>query len=350
MLNYIKPLLLSCLLITSISSFSQYYVFGIDVPHGLTGTFKPSFERTFGKHFSVLLNYESGIYSEGTTGNLTSQSAVYQLNGNAFMPSIRYYPFTKKRIAPKGLSLGLYYRVFSFTETYTGEDYDPNRSFQPFNPKPSANIKTKGKATNFGLALAYKFTAGPIIIEPLLGFGSAQGEWDSPNERDRIDPFFKSSFNDFLFSGRAEIKIGFYIPQIKPYLERVTDIPYVKNITLQKSNPTLTDTVNTNEIRLYVYRPKRVSGFAIGYDVTVNDSLSTRMSNGNYHLFILSETSEFKISAKTEEEKTIIANLEAGRTYYLRCTVGAGLFIGRPKFRFVEHSVGKVEFEKLKNN
>ena len=54
--------------------------------------------------------------------------------------------------------------------------------------------------------------------------------------------------------------------------------------------------------------------------------------------------------AKTEEEKTIIANLEAGRTYYLRCTVGAGLFIGRPKFRFVEHSVGKVEFEKLKNN
>jgi hypothetical protein len=150
--------------------FSQYNVIGIDFPHGITGKFKPSFERSIGKHFSALINYESGIYATGTTGNLSSQTEVYRLTGKGWMPGVRYYPFVKKKTAPLGFSLGLYYRRMNFEESYTGEI----RSNNPFTPPntQTVNINSKAKSSNYGFTMAYKFNAGPVIIEPLVGFGS----------------------------------------------------------------------------------------------------------------------------------------------------------------------------------
>ena len=206
----LKHFLLICCLCFSFHSFSQYYVVGIDIPQGFIGIAKPSIERTFGDHFSVLLNYETGNYSEGSTGGINSQSVVYQNNGKAIMPGFRYYPFIKKRVAPKGLSIGLYYRYFWLEETYAGEDYSADRNSFQSNQRPNANVKTKGNVSNFGFSFAYKFFAGPVIFEPLIGFGTSKGEWDTPNEREKIDPFFNTQLTDFQFSGRVEIKVGFY--------------------------------------------------------------------------------------------------------------------------------------------
>jgi len=343
MVKKLRFLLILCFILHSFLSFSQHFALGIDALHGAYKQFKPSIEGTVGNHFSVLLNYESGIFAQGISSDLISQSIVYELNGKAIMPSIRYYPFTKRRIAPKGLSVELYYRHFWFTETYNGDDFSVSRDPLFFFNPVQANVNTKGTATNVGLAIAYKFTLGPIVVEPLLGYGTYNGEWDSPNERNKIDPFFTEK-NDLVLASRIEIKVGFYFPQIK----RKNEIPFAKN-KIVTSNETLdSNTSPANEIKLYIYRPKIPYEQQTNYDVKINDSLIVNIKSGTFEVITFNQAGEYIISAKVGGEKSIKAPLEAGKTYYLRCGVRAGLFTERPKFKFVKPVVGKTEIGYLK--
>lgn len=352
--------LLLLALFFSYNSFAQHFAFGVDVPYGLAGTFKPSVEYAFSKKFSIGMVYESGIYSEGTTGNLNSQSIVYQVSGRSFTTELKYYPFVKKRRAPRGFSLGIYYRRGSFEEHYTGRDYSFNLTGQsgiPTNNRPSVNIKSQGSTSNIGVAFGYKFNAGPIIVEPLLGFGSVNGKWDSPNERNRIDPFFKDDLNDFQYSGRIEIKLGFYFPQMKNYIKKLDNVPsstWDKQSAIQTHLNQQENLDSSKRIKLIVYRPPNLMGALINYTLMLNDSAVMKVKFRSYKIIELDAAGVYKISAKTEDEKAIQVNLEANKVYFLRCTVGLGLFLGRPKFKFVDASRGQSEvlkiMERVKDN
>jgi hypothetical protein len=349
MVKKLRFLLLLCFLVNSFLSFSQHYVIGIDVPSVFLNQFNPSIERSFGKHFSAGLSFETGTYSYGTSGSINQQKLIYELKGNALMPSIRYYPFTKRRIAPKGLSFELYYRHFWLTEKYNGDDYSVvNTPFNFIDPVP-ANVNTKGNVTNVGLAIAYKFTMGPVIVEPLVGYGTINGGWDSPNERNKIDPFFKTDYNDFLFASRFEIKLGFYFPLINRPVQQLDEIPYVRNNRETIHEPSDSNATRSNKIKLYIYRPDNLYEEEYNYDVKINDSLTVSIKNGSFQLVTLYRSGEYLISAKLQDEKSISVHLETGKTYYLRCGVQVGQFLERPKFKFVKPAVGKTDIGYLKN-
>ncbi len=56
------------------------------------------------------------------------------------------------------------------------------------------------------------------------------------------------------------------------------------------------------------------------------------------------------IWAKTEAKTELPIDVEFGREYYLRCTVGMGLMVGRPKLELVNNRTGKAEFNFIKSN
>ncbi|RYY13213.1 MAG: hypothetical protein EOO36_16215 [Cytophagaceae bacterium] len=91
---------------------------------------------------------------------------------------------------------------------------------------------------------------------------------------------------------------------------------------------------------LHLYRPSRVIGFAIGYDVRLNDSVVHRASNGSQAVLRQPRPGTILLSAKTAAREELSLTLEPGREYYVRCTLGAGVAVGRPVLRQVSGAEG----------
>jgi hypothetical protein len=52
--------------------------------------------------------------------------------------------------------------------------------------------------------------------------------------------------------------------------------------------------------------------------------------------------------AKTEAKSEVPINVKKGRTYYLRCGISMGAFVGHPKLELMDNREGKLEFESFK--
>ena len=98
---------------------------------------------------------------------------------------------------------------------------------------------------------------------------------------------------------------------------------------------------------LHLYRPSRVMGFAIGYDVRLNDSVVYRASNGSQSVLRRTRPGTILLSAKTEAREELTLTLEPGREYYVRCTLGAGVVVGRPVLKQVSVAEGSPAVTRL---
>ena len=52
--------------------------------------------------------------------------------------------------------------------------------------------------------------------------------------------------------------------------------------------------------------------------------------------------------AKTEAKSEVPIDVKMGKTYYLRCGINVGVFVGHPKIELVDPKTGKSEFESFK--
>lgn len=52
--------------------------------------------------------------------------------------------------------------------------------------------------------------------------------------------------------------------------------------------------------------------------------------------------------AKTEAKFEVPINVKTGKTYYVRCGITMGAFVGRPKIELIDSKTGKAEFESIK--
>jgi len=93
---------------------------------------------------------------------------------------------------------------------------------------------------------------------------------------------------------------------------------------------------------IHLYRPGKMAGFAIGYDVRVNDSVAYRARNSS-QLALPHRPGMLTISAKTEAREEIQLNVEPGREYFVRCTIGMGALVGRPHLAQVSAAEGRRE-------
>lgn len=98
---------------------------------------------------------------------------------------------------------------------------------------------------------------------------------------------------------------------------------------------------------LHLYRPGKMTGFMIGYDVHVGDSVKYRARNGSQGEVRRLVPGPVTVWAKTESREEISVDVQPGREYYVRCTIGMGAVVGRPHLQQVTVSQGRKEIAGL---
>ena len=94
---------------------------------------------------------------------------------------------------------------------------------------------------------------------------------------------------------------------------------------------------------LHFYRPGKMTGFLIGYDVHVGDSVGYRARNGSRGDVRRRVPGPVAVWAKTEAREEIVLDVRPGREYYVRCTLGMGALVGRPHLQQVSVAQGRKE-------
>jgi hypothetical protein len=97
-----------------------------------------------------------------------------------------------------------------------------------------------------------------------------------------------------------------------------------------------------------IYRKNSPSGFAVHYDVLANAKYITKVTNNSYYAGQF-DAGYVTFTARTEREASASMNLEPGKTYYLRCGVSTGMWMGVPSLEFVSENTGIVESSKIKH-
>ena len=90
------------------------------------------------------------------------------------------------------------------------------------------------------------------------------------------------------------------------------------------------------------------AGALVGYDLFLGDSVICRVKNNFQTTLHIQKDGLNTLWAKTEAKAEVPINVQFGKTYYLRCGIGMGAFVGRPKMELVDAKTGKAEFESIK--
>lgn len=102
---------------------------------------------------------------------------------------------------------------------------------------------------------------------------------------------------------------------------------------------------NDSTAYFYFYRPFKLMGAAIKYDVYVNDTKAGRLRvRGAFKVPII-QLGKTELWAKTEITKGIVIDVQPHQSYYIKCGMSWGLFVGHPKLKQIHPSVGEWEYK-----
>jgi len=93
---------------------------------------------------------------------------------------------------------------------------------------------------------------------------------------------------------------------------------------------------------VYVYREPGFVGGGVAYMVRVNDADISTLPAGGYFVYVATP-GELELSAKTEAKTSVTIDAKAGQTYYVKGTLGVGIFVGHPHLTVVSNEVGAAE-------
>jgi hypothetical protein len=103
-----------------------------------------------------------------------------------------------------------------------------------------------------------------------------------------------------------------------------------------------------NYAKIFVYRP-RGAGALVGYDLYLGDSVICRVKNNSKQEIKISKKGINLLWAKTESKSEIPIDIEFGKEYYLKCTIGMGILVGRPQLQLIDRIQGKSQYNSIKN-
>jgi hypothetical protein len=98
---------------------------------------------------------------------------------------------------------------------------------------------------------------------------------------------------------------------------------------------------------LNVYRYSG-AGALVNYDLYLGDSVICRVKNNFKTSIQVSKKGLNTLWAKTEAKSEVPIDIKPGKTYYLRCGITMGFFVGHPSLELMDSKTGKSEFESLK--
>jgi hypothetical protein len=101
------------------------------------------------------------------------------------------------------------------------------------------------------------------------------------------------------------------------------------------------------KVTVIIYRVNTFYGAAISYDLYANNNLLKKIKNNTYFATEMDQ-GHVTFTAKTESEVTLSLDLVPGNTYYLRCSVSSGVWVGIPYLELVSENVGVAETAKMR--
>jgi hypothetical protein len=101
---------------------------------------------------------------------------------------------------------------------------------------------------------------------------------------------------------------------------------------------------------VHIYRPGSMVGVAISYTLHLDDEEIFRVKNKSKTTIRFTSGGALTLWAKTETKAELPMDIQLGEEYYVRCGVGMGAFVGRPKIELVDNRIGQMEFNKISAN
>ena len=169
------------LLASFLKGQSQSNAIKADILGILSGRYRVMYEQAFGKRISAQVGVEGGKYVSKSEGEES-----FKLSGRGYLVEFRYFPITKKKLAPLGLFISTSVRKIRYRELYK------NGNGQDFSEC--------GLMTPIGISTGYKFNYKRFALELLLGAESVDVNLDmKQNERFHIpDKYSSIKYDAFL--------------------------------------------------------------------------------------------------------------------------------------------------------
>lgn len=135
-----------------------------------------AFEQAFSKHVSADLSLQGGYYINVRP----NRAEDYEVKGLGAIGALRYYPFTKRAVAPRGFFAYAAVRYVGFSEAflYTGS---------------GDRYKVGGELINVGSGVGYKLVYRRVGIEAFVGWGAGKVRSDDDEYRRHIPEYYRGS-------------------------------------------------------------------------------------------------------------------------------------------------------------
>ncbi|MDR2234342.1 MAG: hypothetical protein LBE56_14615 [Tannerella sp.] len=98
---------------------------------------------------------------------------------------------------------------------------------------------------------------------------------------------------------------------------------------------------------LHLYRPSSVVGTLIRYNLYLDNDMIFLVKNKSKTTVRITNEGLKTLWAKDESKTELPIDIRLGREYYIRCGLGTGPFVGKPRLEIVDNEKGKVEFVKI---
>lgn len=105
--------------------------------------------------------------------------------------------------------------------------------------------------------------------------------------------------------------------------------------------------VQKDKATVYVYRSPGFVGGALSPTVNANGVALEDLPAGGYFVYHAAP-GEVELSAKTEAKTSVTLDAKAGQVYYVKGSIGVGVFVGHPHLVLVTNDVGEREITACK--
>ncbi|PKB43625.1 hypothetical protein AX016_1829 [Cellulophaga sp. RHA19] len=100
--------------------------------------------------------------------------------------------------------------------------------------------------------------------------------------------------------------------------------------------------------KVYIYRPKMITGSFIGYKVRMDtDSIVCRARNGEKCELKIYDFGKHTFWAKTESTDSVTIDIKKGKEYFIRCAMNPGFITAKPYLNEIESHIAIEELEKM---
>jgi len=106
--------------------------------------------------------------------------------------------------------------------------------------------------------------------------------------------------------------------------------------------------IDADYAKVYLYRPKMVTGNFIGYKVRMDtDSIVCRTRNGEKCELKIYDFGKHTFWAKTESADSVTIDIQKGKEYFIRCAMNPGIIVSKPYLNQIESHIAIKEFEEM---